>query len=51
MGFVDPRQMEIALRRVRKDHPKYDGVGCENHVVCSEYEDVRWLGLIKPRKK
>jgi len=46
-GLLDARETEQMLRKLNEEHPKYDGVGCENHVVCSEYEDERLLGLLR----
>ena len=43
--LLDPRQTEQVIHNVRRDHPNYDGVGCDNHVVCTEYEDIRLLRM------
>jgi hypothetical protein len=45
MTILDARETELMIRKVREDHPNYDGIGCDNHVVCTEYEDVRLLRM------
>jgi hypothetical protein len=45
MTILDARETELMIRKVQGDHPSYDGTGCDNHAVCTEYEDVRLLKM------
>jgi hypothetical protein len=44
------RERAMILECLKLEHPNYDGCGCDNHIVCSEYEEQEELDKLSRKE-